>query len=87
MISASLRPARESVGLEIGSHTWSDGGLIFDVSSSAREIALDVHGLDFADARWSSLEEPFIRKAHEIVLSCRNTFGVAPTAPVGRFVR
>lgn len=68
------------IALEIGSHTWSRGGLIFDVSSTAREIALDVHGLDFAGARWFSLEDPFVRKAHEIVLDRRSVFGLAPTA-------
>lgn len=53
--------------------TRSQGWLIFDATSTSREIALEPLGLGFADAEWPALDgDPLVRKAHEIVVSCRD---------------
>lgn len=75
--SESQRSCR--IALEIGSHTPTLGGLILDVTSTRREIALDSAGLDPAEAKWPDLDDPLMRKAHEIVLHCKHRFGPPPT--------
>lgn len=66
------------LALEIGSHIPSRGGLIFDVTSTACEVAVDASGCDFSDAKWPMLDDPFTRKAHNIVVMCRDRYGPAP---------
>lgn len=66
------------LALEIGSHTRTQGGLIFDAISTSPEVALEASGLEFADAEWPALDDPLVRKAHGIVLRCRDQFGYSP---------
>lgn len=66
------------LALEIGSHTPSRVGLIFDVTSTVREVAVDPRRCDFADAKWPTLDDPFARKAHNIVVACRDRYGPPP---------
>jgi len=67
------------IALEIGSHTPSQGGLILDVTSTRRDIAIDASGSDLADANWPTLEDPLVRKAYEIVQRCKHRFGPPPS--------
>ena len=77
--SATTEQRSCRIALEVGSHSPSRVGLVFDVTSIRRDIALDSKGASFADANWPTLGDPLVRKSHEIVLRCRSRFGPAPT--------
>ena len=52
--------------LEVGSHTTSQGGLIFDATSFSREVALEPLHLNFAEAAWPAPGDALVGKAHNI---------------------
>lgn len=67
------------VELGIASHTTVRGGLTLDVASTSREVVIGLPDLNFAAAKWPTLKDPLVRKAHQIVLTCTNRYGPPPT--------
>lgn len=68
------------VELGIASHTpIRGGGLALDVASTSREIPIELPDINFAAAKWPTLEDPLVRKAHQIVVTCIDRYGPSPT--------
>lgn len=74
----SKQQRRCRVALEVGSHTTTPGGLILDVISTAREVPMEISGLNFAGAKWPAIQDPLVRKAREIALTASGRFGPLP---------
>lgn len=75
----SKQQRRCRVALEVGSHTTTaGGGLILDVISTAREVPIEMSGLNFAGAKWPAIQDPLVRKAREIALTASGRFGPLP---------
>jgi hypothetical protein len=58
------------ISLAIGSHTRSDGGLLLEVTSTERDVEIEMSCLNFADAKWAKLNDPVVRKARSIAVAC-----------------
>lgn len=67
------------VELGIASHTMVRGSLALDVASTSREVDIELRDMNFAAAKWPTLKDPLVRKAHQIVLTCPDRYGPAPT--------
>ncbi len=74
------------ISLEIGSHTLSQGALIFNASSASRQICLDPLACDYP-ARWPSRADSLVRKTHEIVERCRERYGPPPVSAASRWIQ
>lgn len=78
LAESSERVGFYRVALEIGSHSSGRrDSLIFDAMSTCCEIPLETFGSDLADAKWPLHDDPFVRKAHEVVVSCRHRLPIS----------